>query len=97
MTHAPFLAIGLMSGTSMDGVDAVLMRFDAQALSLLAQTNDIAQIIADTPEGEMLPGTTITQEDAALRAQLLGEFMAWANQTSEGAPMSRLAIFFRRF
>ncbi|ARU06345.1 anhydro-N-acetylmuramic acid kinase [Comamonas serinivorans] len=31
MTHAPFLAIGLMSGTSMDGVDAVLMRFDAQA------------------------------------------------------------------
>jgi len=69
----------------------------AQALSLLAQTNDIEQLITDTPDGEYLPGTTIRKEDAALRSAVFREFMAWVNQTSEGSPYSRLAILFKRF
>jgi hypothetical protein len=71
----------------------------AQGVSLLAQTNGIAEIIADTPAGELLPGTTITREDAALRAAAFADMIAWLGEDASGAPegVTRLAVIFRRF
>lgn len=69
----------------------------AQALSLLAQTNDITQVIGTTADGAVLEGTTITKEDAFLRAQLFGELQTWLNEHSTGSELTRLAILFRRF
>lgn len=69
----------------------------AQGLSLLAMTNDIEQTIAGTENGQVLEGTTITKEDAALRAQLFGELTTWLNEPATGTEIPRLAILFKRF
>lgn len=69
----------------------------AQALSLLAQTNDITQVIEGTADEALLEGTTIKKEDAALRAQLFGELQTWLSEPSQGTEIPRLAILFRRF
>jgi hypothetical protein len=65
----------------------------ANALSILAQTNDITGTITGTADGALLAGTTITKEDAALRAALFAEMQTWL---LDGTP-SRLALVFRRF
>lgn len=73
---------------------------EAQSLSLLAQTNDVEQIIAaaEAP-GDLLPGTTITKADAAVRAQMFADMMTWLAQPVNNEPSAptRLAVIFRRF
>jgi hypothetical protein len=65
----------------------------ANALSILAQTNDITGVIVGTADGALLAGTTITKEDAAARAALFAEMQTWL---LDGTP-SRLGLVFRRF
>ena len=71
---------------------------DAQDVSLLAQTNSISEVISNTPPGELLPGTTVTREDAQIRAVAFADMLAWLDEPATGAPeLSRLAVIFRRF
>ena len=71
----------------------------AQALSLLAQTNDITEAIQSVEPGHPLPGTATRREDAALRAALFDSMMVWLMEQAEGAPdgVTRMAVLFRRF
>lgn len=71
----------------------------AGGLSLIAQSNDIEQLIMGTPDGEPLADTTIRKEDALLRAQLFGDlsvFLAEPVGNQPGAP-TRQTTLFRRF
>jgi anhydro-N-acetylmuramic acid kinase len=74
----PVLYIGLMSGTSMDGVDAVLVDFGAAPLRLLAHVH---HAFAPELRAEMLRLNTSGADElhrAAVAAQHIARAYAWA-------------------
>jgi len=83
------LYIGLMSGTSMDGIDAVLVDLSSHQPKLIAQhqhtwPSPLLQRIKSASAGELLTATGFAQLDSALGA----EFAKAANQVILKAEIS---------
>lgn len=79
MTERPSLVVGLMSGTSLDGMDAALVRFDGptQATLLAFVTRSYDAVERGRIEAAIDRGTT---RDLALLHGLLGEWAVEAVQ-----------------
>ena len=86
------LSIGLMSGTSMDGIDAVLLQTDGEAqivelghshlayMPEMIQQLKAAEIIAKTGRGDL---STVIDRSTRLHAQAVQQLLAQTHQSAE--------------
>lgn len=69
---------------------------DGRALSLLYEDNDLFQVIAATPEGQVVPGSSWSQARAISVGALMQDLELWLQDETIGVPAAPTSLPIRR-